>query len=384
MAAQREWFEKDYYKVLGVSETASQKDVTKAYRKLARELHPDTNKDPDAEERFKDVSAAYDVVGDADKRKEYDEVRRLGPMGGGFGGPGGGFGPGGFSPGGATFTTDDLGDMGNLGDLLGGLFGRGRRGGGAPRGAGPQRGDDLEAELHLAFDEAVRGVTTAVNLTSDAPCHTCHGSGAAPGSTPVTCSRCAGRGVLDENQGMFSFSQACPQCAGRGSVVEDPCPSCRGTGVERRPRDVKIRVPAGVQDRQRIRLKGRGGPGRNGGPAGDLYVVVRVRPHDFFGRTGRDLTLTVPVTFAEAALGADVTVPTLEGEPVKIRLPAGTRNGRTFRVKGRGVATKKGTGDLLATVEVAVPQKLSAAERKAVESLAAAGTESPRAHLGVS
>ncbi|MBL8775252.1 MAG: molecular chaperone DnaJ [Acidimicrobiales bacterium] len=384
MAAQREWFEKDYYKVLGVSETASQKDVTKAYRKLARELHPDTNKDPDAEERFKEVSAAYDVVGDADKRKEYDEVRRLGPMGGGFGGPGGGFG--GFGgPGGATFTAEDLGDMGNLGDLLGGLFGRGgRRGGGAPRGAGPQRGDDLEAELHLAFDEAVRGVTTAVNLTSDAPCHTCHGSGAAPGSTPVTCSRCGGRGVLDENQGMFSFSQACPQCAGRGTVVEDPCPTCRGTGVERRPRDVKIRVPAGVQDRQRIRLKGRGGPGRNGGPAGDLYVVVRVRPHDFFGRTGRDLTLTVPVTFAEAALGADVAVPTLEGEPVKIRLPAGTRNGRTFRVKGRGVATKKGTGDLLATVEVAVPQKLSAAERKAVEALAAAGTESPRAHLGVS
>lgn len=381
MAPQREWFEKDYYKVLGVSEGASQKDITKAYRKLARENHPDTNQAPEAEERFKEVSAAYDVVGDAEKRKEYDEVRRLGPMAGGFGGPG----PGGFGgPGGATFTAEDLGDMGNLGDLLGGLFGRGgRRGGGAPRGAGPQRGDDLEAELHLSFEDAVRGVTTAVNLTSDAPCHTCHGSGAAPGSSPVTCSRCGGRGVLDENQGLFSFSQACPQCAGRGVVVEDPCPDCRGTGVERRARDVKIRVPAGVSDRQRIRLKGRGGPGRNGGPAGDLYVVVRVRPHDFFGRTGRDLTLTVPVTYAEAALGADVAVPTLDGESVKIRLPAGTRNGRTFRVKGRGVATKKGTGDLLATVEVAVPQKLSAAERKAVEALAAASTESPRAHLGV-
>lgn len=383
MAPQREWFEKDYYKVLGVSESASQKDITKAYRKLAREYHPDTNQAPEAEERFKEVSAAYDVVGDAEKRKEYDEVRRLGPMAGGFGGPGGGFG--GFGgPGGATFTAEDLGDMGNLGDLLGGLFGRGgRRGGGAPRGAGPQRGDDLEAELHLSFEDAVRGVTTAVNLTSDAPCHTCHGSGAAPGSSPVTCARCGGRGVLDENQGLFSFSQACPQCAGRGVVVEDPCPNCRGTGVERRARDVKIRVPAGVNDRQRIRLKGRGGPGRNGGPAGDLYVVVRVRPHDFFGRTGRDLTLTVPVTYAEAALGADVAVPTLDGESVRIRLPAGTRNGRTFRVKGRGVATKKGTGDLLATVEVAVPQKLSAAERKAVEALAAASTESPRAHLGV-
>ncbi|MCB1014013.1 MAG: molecular chaperone DnaJ [Acidimicrobiales bacterium] len=384
MAPQREWFEKDYYKVLGVADDASQKDITKAYRKLARELHPDTNQEPGAEERFKEVSAAYDVVGDAEKRKEYDEVRRLGPMAGGFGGPGGGGGFGGFGPGGATFNAEDLGDLGDLGDLLGGLFGRGgRRGGRAPRGAGPQRGDDLEAELHLSFEEAVRGVTTAVNLTSDAPCHTCHGSGAAPGSSPVVCSRCGGRGVLDENQGLFSFSQACPQCAGRGVVVEDPCPTCRGSGVERRNRDVKIRVPSGVNDGQRIRLKGRGGPGRNGGPAGDLFVVVRVRPHDFFGRTGRDLTLTVPVTFAEAALGADVSVPTLDGESVRIRLPAGTRNGRTFRVKGRGVATKKGTGDLLATVEVAVPKKLSAAERKAVEALAAATPESPRAHLGV-
>ncbi len=381
MAPQREWFEKDYYKILGVPEGASQKEITKAYRKLARDFHPDTNKAPEAEERFKEVSGAYDVVGDAEKRKEYDEVRRLGPMAGGFGGAGaGGFG----GPGGATFTAEDLGDMGNLGDLLGGLFGRGgRRGGGAPRGPGPQRGDNLEAELHLSFEEAVSGVATAVNVTSDAPCHTCHGTGAAPGSTPVVCSRCAGRGVLDENQGMFSFSQACPQCAGRGRVVEDPCPTCRGSGVERRAREVKIRVPAGVNDRQRIRLKERGGPGRNGGPAGDLNVVVRVRPHAFFGRSGRDLTLTVPVTFAEAALGADVAVPTLDGDPVKIRLPAGTRNGRTFRVKGRGVSTKKGTGDLLATVEVAVPQKLSAAERKAVEALAAAGSESPRSHLEV-
>ncbi len=379
MAAQREWFEKDYYKTLGVSDSATQKEITKAYRKLARENHPDTNKDPAAEERFKEVSAAYDVVGDAEKRKEYDEVRRLGPMGGGFGGPGG------FGPGGATFTTDDLGDLGNLGDLFGGLFGRGgRRGGGGSRGPGPQRGADLEAELHLSFEDAVRGVTTAVHLTSDAPCHTCHGSGARPGSTPTPCPRCGGRGVLDDNQGLFSFSQACPQCAGRGVVIDDPCATCRGSGVERRARDVKIRVPAGVSDRQRIRLKGRGGPGRNDGPAGDLFVVVRVRPHDFFGRSGRDLTLTVPVTFAEAALGADVTVPTLDGEAVKIRMPAGTRNGRTFRVKGRGVSTKKGTGDLLATVEVAVPAKLSAAERKAVEALAAAATESPRAHLGVS
>jgi molecular chaperone DnaJ len=383
VAPQREWFEKDYYAILGVAEDASQKEITKAYRKLARENHPDTNKDPAAEERFKDVSAAYDVVGDAEKRKEYDEVRRLGPLGG-FGGAGGGGGFGGPGGGGFTFNPEDLGDLGGLGDLFGGLFNRGRRGGGgAPRGAGPQRGADLEAELHLAFEDAVQGVTTAVNLVGDAPCHTCHGSGAAPGSTPVMCPQCQGRGVLDENQGLFSFSTPCPNCGGQGVVIEDPCPTCRGSGVERRAREVKVRIPAGVNDGQRIRLKGRGGPGRNGGPPGDLYVVAHVRPHDLFGRSGRDLTLTVPVTFPEATLGADVKVPTLDGDPVTIRVPAGTRNGRTFRVKGRGVSAKKGAGDLLVTVEVAVPQKLSAQERKAVEALAEASEASPREHLGV-
>jgi molecular chaperone DnaJ len=296
-----------------------------------------------------------------------------------FGAGGGGTGPGGF-----TFTTEDGAGMGDLGDLLGGLFGRGRRSGGGPgRGTGPQRGTDLETELHLSFADAAAGLTTAVHLTSEATCSTCHGSGAAPGSSPVVCPRCAGRGVLDDNQGLFSFSTPCPQCGGRGMVVEDPCPTCRATGVERRPREVKVRIPPGVTDGSRIRLKGRGGPGRNGGPPGDLFVVCRVEPHELFGIDGRNLTITVPVTFAEAALGADVTVPTLDGGSVKVRIPPGTRSGRTFRVKGRGVATPKGTGDLLVTVEVAVPARLSAAERKAVEALAAAAEESPRAHLGV-
>ena len=378
MAPQREWFEKDYYAILGVSDDASPKEVTSAYRKLARELHPDANPgDAAAEERFKEVSAAYDVVGDADKRKEYDEVRRLGPMAGGFGGPG----PGGFGGGGFTFTTEDLGD------LLGGLFNRGRGAGGGrtTRGPGPQRGRDLEAELHLSFVDAVRGVTTSVNLTSDAPCSTCHGSGARPGTTPSTCSRCGGRGVLDDNQGYFSFSQPCPACGGRGQTIDDPCPTCRGTGVEHRARTVKVRIPAGVDDGQRIRLKGRGGAGQNGGPAGDLYVVVSVAAHELFGRTGRHLTLTVPVTYPEAVLGADIRVPTLDGEPVTLRVAPGTRSGRTLRVKGRGVAPAKGQpGDLLVTVEVAVPSSLSDAERAAVEALAAAEPQvSPRAHLGV-
>jgi molecular chaperone DnaJ len=372
MAPQREWFEKDYYRVLGVSDTATAKEIKSAYRKLSRQYHPDANAgDAAAEERFKEISAAYDVVGDAEKRKEYDEVRRLGPAAAGF--------PGGGGPGGFTFT-----DGGDLGDLLGGLFGRGggRRGG--TRGGGPHRGQDLEAELHLTFEDAVAGVTTAVHLTSDAPCSTCHGSGAKPGSSPRQCSNCGGRGVVSDNQGLFSLSSPCPFCAGRGVVIDDPCGTCRGTGVERRPREVKLRVPAGVDEGQRIRLKGRGGPGRHGGPPGDLYVIVRVSSHALFARRGKDLTLTVPVTFPEAALGADITVPTLGGPPVTLRVPPGTRSGRTFRVKGRGVPAAKGAGDLLVSVEVAVPSKLSSAERKAVEALQAASNgESPRAHLGV-
>jgi molecular chaperone DnaJ len=380
MAPQREWFEKDYYRVLGVSDTASQKDIKSAYRKLSRQYHPDTNEgDKAAEERFKEVSAAYDVIGDPEKRKEYDEVRKLGPMGGMFGGGA----PGGGAPGGFRFE-----DVGDLGDVLGGLFGRGRRGargaGTTGRGTGPHRGQDLEAELHLDFEDAVQGLTTTIHLTSEAACSTCHGSGARPGTTPRTCPQCQGRGVLDDNQGFFSFSQPCPNCAGQGFVIDDPCPTCRGTGIEHRPREVKVRLPAGVADGQRIRLKGRGGPGRNGGPPGDLYVTARVGPHHLFGRRGDDLTLAVPVTFPEAALGADVRVPTLDGGSVKLRIPPGTRSGRTLRVKGKGVPGRKGTGDLLVTVEVAVPQKLSDDERKAVEALAAATDgRSPRAHLGV-
>ena len=379
MAPQREWLEKDYYKVLGVDASADQKAITKAYRKLARETHPDTNSGKD--ERFKEVSAAYDVLGDADRRKEYDEVRRLGPAASPFGGGGG---AGGGGPFGGGFRVEDLGD---LGDVLGGIFGRGRNragGGAGPRPAGPQRGADLETELHLSFTDAVHGVTTTVNLTSEAPCSTCSGSGAEPGTAPVTCPTCSGRGVVDDNQGLFSFSSPCARCGGRGTIVEQPCHTCGGTGTEHRPRAVKVRIPAGVEHGQRIRLKGRGTPGRNGGPAGDLFVVVLVASHPLFGRKGKDLTLTVPVTFPEAVLGAQITVPTLDGPPVTLRVPAATRSGRTFRVRDKGVPSGGGRGDLLVTVEVAVPADLSAEERQAVEALASASTaagSSPRAHL---
>lgn len=381
MAPQREWIEKDYYAILGISSDADQKAVTKAYRKLARELHPDANPgNATAEQRFKDVSAAYDVVGDAERRKEYDEVRALAASGGGFGPAGGGFGPGGF--------TGDPADLGDLGSLFGNLFGRGRGAPGARPGAraGPQRGQDLETDLHLSFVDAVEGVTTSVRLLADAVCGTCHGDGARPGTAPRQCPRCGGLGSIAEDQGPFSFSSPCPQCRGRGSIIDDPCPTCQGSGIERRPREVKVRIAAGVTDGQRIRVRGRGTPGRDGGPAGDLYVVCRVTPHDLFRMKGRDLTLTLPVTFAEAALGADVAVPTLDGSTVTVRIAEGTPTGRTLRVRGRGVPAKASPGDLLVTVEVAVPSRLTTAQRKAVEELAAlTADESPRAHMeGVS
>ncbi len=363
MAPQREWFEKDYYKTLGVSSTATAKEITSAYRKLAKKHHPDTN--PGSDEVFKEISAAYDVLGDAARRKEYDDVRTMGPAAGGFGG--GGF-PGGFPGGGAGGGTFRVEDAGDLGDLFGGLFGRGRR----TQTAGPQRGEDMEAELHLAFADAVAGVTTSVHVVSETRCHTCAGSGSAPGTRPDNCPRCGGTGSLQDDQGLFSLSQICPQCGGRGTLVTHPCATCHGTGNEQRSRSVKVRIPAGVEDGQRIRVKGRGRPGRNGGPAGDLYVIVVVERHGIFGRRGSNLTLTVPVSFGEAALGTTLTVPTLT-DPVTLKIPAGTPTGRTFRVKGRGVAAgrKSTAGDLLVKVEVAVPATLTDEQRSAVEALAA-------------
>jgi molecular chaperone DnaJ len=375
LAAQREWYEKDYYKVLGVSEDTPAKDITKAYRKLARELQPDKNPgDSGAEERFKEVSAAYDVLGDDSKRAEYDEVRRMGPMS--MGGRGGG-------PGGFTFNVGDM--DGGLGDIFGNLFGRRGNAGGpganrsnGPSGAGPRRGADVTAMLTVEFADAVRGIETTLHLTTDAQCSTCHGSGAKPGTSPRVCSNCGGRGVVDDNQGMFSFSSPCRVCQGQGTVVDEACPTCHGRGVEQRPREVRTRIPAGVKDGQTIRLKGRGAPGRNGGPNGDLLVELKVAPHHLFARRGNDLTVTVPVTFAEASLGAEIDVPTLDGPPVTLRLKPGTQSGSRHRVKAKGIATKQATGDLIVTVEVVVPTELSDDQRTAIEQLAGATTVNPR------
>ena len=366
MEPQREWFEKDYYKVLGVAEDASDSDITRAYRKLAKKLHPDANPgDAAVEDRFKEVASAYDVLGDASKRKAYDEVRRLGPMAGAFG-------PGGAGPGGGFNVNFE--QMGDLGNLFGGLFGRRRRGG--PQA---QRGADLETEVHLDFADAVGGTTTVVPVVGEARCRTCDGLGAEPPAAPRPCPTCSGTGVNDENQGLFSFSRPCTACAGRGVVIDDPCTACAGRGVENRRREVKARIPAGVTDGQRIRLKGRGAPGHGpGSQPGDLYVRVSVRPHRLFGREGRNLTLTVPVTFSEAALGAQVKVPTLDDSTVTIRIPPGTRPGRRLRIPA---SASTGGADLIVEVEVVVPESLSDEQRAAVEAFGAAAGEDPRAHL---
>lgn len=377
MAAQREWLEKDFYKTLGVTKGATAKEITKAYRKLARDLHPDKNPgNTKAEERFKEVSAAYDVLSDDTKRGEYDELRRMGAMGGfrsgPAGGPGGAGGFGGFQPGAGGPDISDL-----LGQMFGG---RGRKGRGAHAS---ESGADLTSTLSLDLAEAVRGITTAIHLSSEGQCSSCAGSGAATGTRPERCTACGGSGVTDDNQGLFSFSSPCRVCHGNGVTIANPCPTCRGTGAETRPREVKVRIPAGVKDGQTVRLRGKGAPGRNGGNAGDLLIKVKIVADDVFGRSGNNLTTTVPVTFAEAVLGGTIEVPTMDGPTVTLRLKPGTASGSRHRVKGKGITTtskRNGTktGDLIVTVNVDVPTELSKAQRAAVEQLAAATTVNPR------
>jgi molecular chaperone DnaJ len=333
------------------------------------------------------------VLSDPKRRSEYDEARRLfgaGARGGGF--PGGGFPGGGQAfdfgdlfntaggPGGATGAR-----AGGLGDLLGGLFGGGGAAGGSARArsqaaSGPARGQDVETEATLSFDEAVLGVTVPLRMQSPGTCPTCTGSGAKPGTSPHTCPVCQGAGVTSRSQGAFAFSEPCRNCRGTGQVVDDPCPTCAGNGITNQTRTITVRIPAGVKDGQRIRLAGKGAPGRRGGPAGDLFVVVHVAEHALFGRKGDDLTLTVPVTFAEASLGTTLTVPTLDGT-VSLKVPAGTASGRTLRVRGRGVKGKGRHGDLLVTLDVAIPVRLTPAQRKVIENLAEEMDEDPRPQI---
>ncbi len=374
MNGNRAWFEKDFYKVLGVSEGASTDEIKRAFRNLARQYHPDKNPgDKAAEERMKEISEASDVLTDPKKRAEYDQIRQMAKSGFGAGGFGG---PGGFG----NVRVEGF-DVGDLGDLFGGLFGSG--GGGARGARGPRRGEDLETEVRVSFEDAIEGATIPISIRRDAPCATCGGSGAEPGTPIETCPQCGGAGTVGDNQGLFSFVRACPRCGGAGRIVTSPCKTCRGSGVQRRKEQIKVRIPAGVRDGARIRARGRGTAGGAGGQAGDLYVVVHVAPHALFGRQGDDLTLTLPVTFTEAALGAQVKVPTLE-EPVTVKIPAGTQNGKVMRVRGRGAPKRHGgRGDLLVTVQVVVPEKLSKQEKELLEKLAESQRGSPRADLGV-
>jgi len=377
----KDWLEKDYYKVLGVSKDAKPEEIKKAFRKLARENHPDQNPgNAEAERRFKEISEANSVLSDPTKRKEYDEQRSL-FGGGGFRFPGAGGRPGGAGPSMEDLFRNATGGDTNIADLFGNLFGgtTTRRPTG---GRNPRRGTDIEGEVTIDFTEAVEGVTVPMQTVSDAPCSACRGTGARSGTVPRVCPTCQGSGMRSSPAaGGFSFAEPCTDCRGRGLVVDDPCPVCAGSGRGRSTTTMQVRIPAGVTDGQRIRIKGKGGAGENGGAHGDLYVLVSVRPHPLFGRKGDNLTLDAPVTFVEAALGAEIEVPTLKGPRVRLRVPAGTPNGRTFRVRGKGVRKANGEhGDLLVTVQVQVPAHLDARAGEALRAYAdAVGPANPRA-----
>ncbi|MDH3248016.1 MAG: molecular chaperone DnaJ [Acidimicrobiia bacterium] len=373
-----DWAEKDFYEILGVDKTASAEEIKRAYRKLAQKLHPDANPDdPTAEERFKDVSEAYSILSSAEKRKDYDEFRRVVASGGYPGAGFGGFGTAGGPFGGQNIRVEDLSDLfGGFGDLFGGGAAR-------SRGTGPRRGADLQADLHLSFEDAVHGVTTTVTVRGEAACSRCHGSGAEPGTSVTSCPTCGGTGQVAQNQGLFSFASPCQECRGSGRRIDQPCTSCRGRGTEIRSRNIKVKIPAGVKDGGTIRLRGNGSPGSNGGPAGDLLVKVHVSKHGVFSRKGNDLLVTIPVTFAEASLGTKIDVPTMNGS-VKLKIPAGTPSGKTFRVRGKGVVPSRGkAGDLLARVEVVIPKRMSKDEKRLVEQLATYDDDSIRSHLEV-
>ena len=370
--------DKDLYKILGVDKKASADEIKKAYRKLAREYHPDANPgDARAEERFKEISAAYDVLSDPEKRKEYDRGGLFGAFGGG-GGPGG---PGGFG-GGAGFDTSNLGDL--FSNLFGGGGGpgAGSRGGrgGRPR---PDRGRDLETEVSLSFDQSISGIQVPITLTMAAACGTCHGTGAKPGTAPKVCPRCQGRGVESEGQGLFSISQPCSQCHGSGTIIEDPCPTCSGSGQVEQAKRLRVNIPGGVKDGARVRIAGKGEPGRNGGPNGDLYVITRVTPSPVFRRKGDNVVVDVPLTIPEAVRGAEVEVPTLAGRKT-LRVPAGTQHGTIQRLRGEGPPRMggKGAGDIHYRFPVDVPKELDAEQSELFAKLSETmnGTD-PRAGL---
>jgi molecular chaperone DnaJ len=372
---------KDYYAALGVSASASQDEVKKQYRKLAAKLHPDRNpNDPKAAERFKDLSEAYQVIGDPEKRKQYDDMRRLGAFGG-FGGasrgargqrPGDFGGSGGTPGGGAQFKFEDfdIGGLGGLGDIFSSMFGAGR---GNARARGPQRGQDVESTLEIPFRVAAHGGKVPIELEVNEECQLCRGSGAAPGAKFQSCAECGGRGTISFGQGGFAVNRPCPACLGRGQLPSERCPGCNGAGEVRSRKKVLITVPAGVDSGSKIRLKGQGGRGAHNGPPGDLLITFQVQADRFFRREGNDVIAPIPVNIAQATLGSKVSVRTLEGKRVAIRIPPGTANGKRFRVRGHGIEKDGQRGDLIVEINVQVPEKLTDEQEAAMRKFAEAG-----------
>src|SRR5438034_4085732 len=370
---------KDFYSVLGVGSRASQDEIKKAYRKLAKKYHPDANaNDPKSAERFKEISEANNVLGDPEKRKQYDEMRRLGAFDGGFGGFGGGARsasrPGARGPQSQTinFEDFDIGGLGGLGDLFSSMFGGGETRQGA-RQTGPEKGQTVEANLDIPFRTAARGGKVPIDLEVSEECPTCDGTGAAPGASLKICPECNGRGVISFGQGGFAVNRPCPVCLGRGQVPTEPCPTCHGTGEVRAKRKVLINVPPGVDTGSKIRLKGQGGKGTQNGPAGDLIITFNVQPDKFYRRDGLDVIATVPLNIAQATLGTKISVRTLDGKKVAIRIPPGTPSGKRFRIRGQGIQKGDKKGDLIVEVSIRVPEKLSEEQERMMKEFAESG-----------
>jgi molecular chaperone DnaJ len=369
---------KDFYAVLGVSSTATQDEIKKAYRKLAKKHHPDANaNEPKAAERFKEISEANNVLSDPAKRKQYDEMRRLGAFDGGFGGFGGGRGrsTGAGTRGGTqniNFQDFDIGGLGGLGDLFSSMFGGGEARQGA-KARGPEKGQTVEATLEIPFRTAARGGKVPIELEVSEECPTCHGTGAAPGAQLKICPNCDGRGVVSFGQGGFAVNRPCPVCLGRGQVPTEPCPTCHGNGELSVKRKVLINVPSGVDTGSKIRLKGQGGKGNANGPPGDLVITFNVKPDKFYKRDGLDVIATVPLNIAQATLGTKISVRTLDGRKVAIKIPAGTPSGKRFRVRGQGIEKAEKKGDLIVEVSIAVPEKLSEEQERMMKEFADAG-----------
>jgi molecular chaperone DnaJ len=371
----------DYYKTLGVGKNATDEEIKKAYRKLARQYHPDRNPDnKQAEEKFKESSQAHDVLSDPEKRKSYD---RGGSPLGGFAG---GFDPGSFGGGFSDILSNLFGGgaTGTAGRTTGGGA-RGRTGsaGGVRGGRGAQtQGRDLETEVSLSFDQAVHGAQVPLSVPTSQPCPTCHGTGARPGTTPKVCPVCSGRGIESQSQGIFSISQPCSNCNGSGTVIEDPCPTCAGTGAQRTIRKLRVNIPAGVRDGSRIRLAGKGEAGLRGGDPGDLFVITRVQDSPVFKSVGENLEVEVPLTIPEAIQGAIVEVPTLNGTK-RLRVPAGTKHGTVQRLRGEGPPKVggKGRGDIRYRFVIDVPEKLSPEQQAAIDQLSKVMNGNPRAGL---